>query len=287
MKFFTRISGIDITRKNKHTNKKSTRKKDLSKAVGRNREIPYLFTGAVLVVLLFIFLSVRTCKEHTQDITTSEKQHILQQKAPVSAETASAETASAKESPMPKTISARLELESIDNIDVLKVIPLESRDKNSAIKYTYKWTKNGKPFGENTDSVSGFKKGDKIEAMITPFDGDNYGQTMILSTVIMKTTPKIIENREISFDGNMLSHTVMAVDPDGGKLSYSLIEAPGGMTIDKTDGKINWPVEPDEFGQFIVKVRVSNDQGGEAVYQLKINLDKAKDRSEKEAAISP
>ena len=275
MKFFTPINKKD----NKQADKKGVKKKRISEAVKRNKEIPYLLTGAVVVAFMFIFLSI-TAYRHVQ-VVRQEKQQIAQQKASGSMIT------QGKENLMPEMIKARLQLESINNADVLKVIPEGSEKKDSTITYTYEWMKNDKPFGGNTNSISGFNKGDRVEVIITPFDGKIYGQPKILSTEIMKTTPRIIENKEITFDGNMLSHKVKAIDPDGGKLSYSLIEAPKDMTIDKTNGAINWQVKPDEFGVFSIRVKISNDQGGESVYQLNINLNKAEGELKKDAAILP
>ncbi|MCX5809628.1 MAG: hypothetical protein NTX36_09710 [Proteobacteria bacterium] len=264
---------------NKQVNKKGVKKKRISEAVKRNKEIPFLLTGAIVIIFLFIYISVNAYRQHQG--VKSEEQQIAQQKASGSAIT------QGKENLMPETVKARLQLESINNTDVLKVIPEGSEKKDSAITYTYKWIKNDEPVGGNTDSISGFKKGDKIEVKITPFDGKKYGQPRTLSTEIMKTTPKIIENKEIIFDGNVLSHKVKAIDPDNGTLSYSLIEAPKDMTIDKTNGMINWQVKPDEFGVFNIRVKISNDQGGETVYQLNINLNKAEGEPKKDATILP
>lgn len=265
---------------NKKVDKKGVKKKRVSEAVKRNKEIPFLLIGAVVIVLLFIFLSIKACR-HTRDITPEKQQAAAQQKVSDSTIT------QGKENLMPETIKARLQLESINNMDVLKVIPEGSEKEGSAITYTYEWMKNNEPFEGNTNSISGFKKGDKIEVKITPFDGKKYGQPRTLSTEIMKTTPKIIENKEIKFDGNVLSHKVKAIDPDNGTLSYSLIEAPKDMTIDKTNGMINWQVKPDEFGVFNIKVKISNAQGGETVYQLNINLNKAEGEPKKDATILP
>jgi hypothetical protein len=228
-------------------------------------------------MLLLIFLSIKACR-HTQGVAPAI-QHIMQRilSKPIVEDKVDRR--------MPEMINARLQLESINNTDVLKVIPEGSEKKDSAITYTYGWMKNDEPFGGNTNSISGFKKGDRIEVTITPFDGKNYGEPRILSTEIMKTTPKIIENKEITFDGNVLSYKVQATDPDNGTLSYSLIEAPKGMTIDKMNGTINWQPKPDEFGVFNVGVKVSNDHGGEIVYQLNINLNKTENEPKKDATI--
>lgn len=53
-------------------------------------------------------------------------------------------------------------------------------------------------------------------------------------------------------------YAVLASDPDGDLLAYSLTEAPAGMSIDATTGRIVW--SPDQPGTYPVRVRVSDGQ---------------------------
>jgi hypothetical protein len=175
---------------------------------------------------------------------------------------------------LPTIGKAKLQLESVDNIDKLKVIIEGKGGDKEDIKYNYEWFKNNEPVGINTDSISGFKKGDKIDVKITPFEDKDYGQPKILSIEITKTTPKIIESKEISFDGNLLSYQVKAVDPDGGSLTYSLIDAPKGMSINNDTGMIYWQVKAEDYGKYNIKVKISNSNGAEILYPLNIDIGK-------------
>ncbi len=178
------------------------------------------------------------------------------------------------ENPLPIIKKAKLQLESIDNIDKVKVI-IEGKDEDkSGIKYNYEWFKNNEPFGGNVDSISGFKKGDKIDVKVTSFYEKQFGQPVLLSIEIARVTPKIIENKEISFDGKLLSYQVKAVNPEGGALKYSLIDPPKGMTINNETGMINWPVKEEDYGKREIKVRISSSDGAEVVYPLSIDLNK-------------
>ena len=48
--------------------------------------------------------------------------------------------------------------------------------------------------------------------------------------------PKIVENKLISYEGDLLIYQVKAIDPDGGTLTYSLKDAPKDMVIDSQTG---------------------------------------------------
>lgn len=171
---------------------------------------------------------------------------------------------------VPAITKAKLHVE----YDRIKVLIEEDQNDKKTIKYKYEWIRNGKPMGVDGDSITAFQKGDKIAVRVTPFDHEKGGQSVLLSMNIAQAPPRVIENKTVSFDGNVLSHQVKAVDPDGGKVSYALIDAPKNMTIDSSTGLINWHVQPSEHGRFNVSVLVKNDNGAEVLYPLRIDIDK-------------
>ena len=169
---------------------------------------------------------------------------------------------------LPQATRARLILESRSDADVVKVV-VEGSEK---VAYNYEWTKNGLPSGTG-DSISGFKRGDRLSVKITPYNGKDYGQSISLATEIKNTVPKVIENNEIKFDGKLLTYQVKAYDPDQDVLSYSLVEAPENMIIDKSSGVIKWEIKKEDTGKRSVKVKISDGNGGEVIYVLDIDID--------------
>lgn len=55
-----------------------------------------------------------------------------------------------------------------------------------------------------------------------------------------------------------------ATDPDGNSLTYSLVVAPDGMTIDAATGLVTWPVSETALGAHPVRLRGSDGHGGTA-----------------------
>jgi len=249
--------------------KKSIKRGESEKRFVADRKIVYWLLLAIFVILLIIYFGYTKSKP------------VLGKK--VSIGTGEAETASqAGEGSMvdkakgypPALAKAKLQLETINNVDTLKVVT-EGKDKDSKpITYEYEWTKNSEPAG-SVDSISGFKRGDKLAVKITPFDGEAYGPPRVLTTEIKNVPPRIIEHQETTFDGKILSYQVKATDPDGDPITYSLVDPPKGMTIDSASGMIKWPVdETVSAGTYGVKVKVSDGQGGENLYTININLGK-------------
>ena len=173
----------------------------------------------------------------------------------------------------PPTIDkARLQLESLNNRDIIKVVAGGTDKDNDAVTFEYEWFRNGEPAG-NGDTLSEFRRGDKIVAKVTPFDGKDYGTPKSLSLEINNSTPRITGYKEIKFDGNNYAGQIIASDPDGDTLVYSLKSAPSGMTVDPSKGLIKWNVPPDFSGEAPFEVSVSDGHGGEVSQDLVMKVE--------------
>ncbi len=145
-------------------------------------------------------------------------------------------------------------------------------DGGDSVSFVYEWTKNGEPAGKGPKIETPVKRGDKISVKVTPFDGGNYGGSVVLNRDIQNLPPMITENNEFTFDGKIYTYQVKATDPDGDALRYSLEVSPNGMTIDQSTGLIKWPVPPDFKGEIGAIAVVDDGHGGIARYNLKITI---------------
>lgn len=63
---------------------------------------------------------------------------------------------------------------------------------------------------------------------------------------------------------------VEAVDPDGSRLTYSLLTAPAGMTINNTTGDLAWVVQASQMGSHQVSIQASDGRGGTAFQRFTV-----------------
>jgi len=175
-----------------------------------------------------------------------------------------------KNSP-PGIISVKLLPESFRPGDTLSVDAATNDPDNDDVTLIYEWTLNSEPAGNTKQIGSPVKKGDKVSIKITPFDGEIYGRPVLLNIKMQNLPPVIIEDKKLSFDGKVCTYQVKASDADNDPLTYSLKEAPPGMTIDQT-GLIKWNVPPDFKGKAPCIVSVTDGQGGEAIYNFTIEI---------------
>lgn len=139
------------------------------------------------------------------------------------------------------------------------------------ISYEYKWTINNEPAG-NKSIIDGYvKRGDKITLTITPSDGEDKGRAIFLQREIGNMPPKISDNKKFNFDGKIFSYQVIASDPDGDRLNYSLKTAAKGMTINSS-GLIRWDVPPDFKDKVSFTISVSDGHGGETLQSFNLQI---------------
>lgn len=156
--------------------------------------------------------------------------------------------------------------------DTLYVDVVGSDIDGDEVTILYEWTKNGEPAGTEKQIGVPIKRGDKISIKITPFDGETYGQPVVLRREIGNMPPVIIEDKAFIFNGKRFLYQVKASDPDNDPLTYSLKTAPPGMTIEKTTGLIKWEVPQDFKGKVSVTVIVNDGHSGEAVQSFAFEI---------------
>ena len=137
---------------------------------------------------------------------------------------------------------------------------------------TYEWSKNGGPAGNGKYLNVPLKRGDKIKLRITPFDGEAYGRPVLLEREISNFPPVVINDNKFNFDQKVFTYQVLASDPDGDRLTYSLKSGPPGMTIDAATGFIKWNVPLDFKGPVSASVLVDDGHGGATSYDLNVTI---------------
>ncbi len=170
---------------------------------------------------------------------------------------------------------AEFKWDTTDGKDVLRVIieKIEGKEPEN-IRYQYEWSINKKPAGGNSDSLNGFKRGDAVAVKVTPYDGERPGSFKLLSIVIGNTAPIVSEIKQLKNDGTSLSYQIIARDPDGDTLSYSLVDPPAGMVIDNATGIIDWQLKDGDVGTRNIKVKVMDGKGGEAMWSIDATIEK-------------
>lgn len=173
---------------------------------------------------------------------------------------------------------ARVELNTPSEVVALRLVPrlvtpgtpvkVEARGEDregDRVTFFYQWYRNDEPVdGATTDTLdtTGFKKGDIVWAVVTPYDGWVKGVPISSPRlVIANSPPEITSFPPVEADSGVYVYQVEARDPDGDPLTFSVEGAPEGMTIDPETGLLRWPFEG-ETGTYSLRIIVSD---GDAV----------------------
>ena len=170
--------------------------------------------------------------------------------APFACEERKHSALSSKSNSPPVIISVTILPEKAYKGTELTLVAQGSDPDNDPITYKYQWIKNGEEMaGENKGALGGdrFRKGDSIQARVTPLDGKSQGAPLLSASVkILDSAPVIQEVRiepKMPFAGDSLKAQVTASDADGDFVYYTFEWAKDGKAI------------PDEKGQVLERGR--------------------------------
>jgi hypothetical protein len=136
-----------------------------------------------------------------------------------------------------------------------------------AIRWNFRWRIDGKVVQEGENPalrLSTAKRGDEVYCEAVPNDGEATGPTLATQIVTVRNSPPIIRSTPPSGagPGGVFSYRVMADDPDGDPLVFTMTEGPKGASFD--EGTFRWTPTPEFRGTAPVVLRLSDGAGGEA-----------------------
>jgi hypothetical protein len=176
----------------------------------------------------------------------------------------------------PRVIDTSIEMFRDGNDAYLVVLPKVVDADEDYVSLGYIWIVNGEVNESYTDNrlpATAFHQGDAVEIQIVL--EDPFGKAPVYQTRkfnVPGVEPFITSRPPLAFETMEYRYQIDATDPDGGALSFSLAEAPDGMTIDTETGAIIWPLETVEPGVYQVKIVVADPEGNIANQDFTLRL---------------
>jgi hypothetical protein len=128
------------------------------------------------------------------------------------------------------------------------------------------------PGDGETLSLTGVKKGSWVHAAATPNDGFADGVWKFSSRHQVVNAPPVVKSTAPTTvpPSRVLTHTVVAEDPDGDPLTYTLVKGPEGMAL--SGSTLTWKVSDRDLDRTAeVVVRISDDDGASTVLTMVLN----------------
>ncbi len=144
------------------------------------------------------------------------------------------------------------------------------------VGYLYRWWRNGELVSghdENGLDTAGFARGDVVVVGVTPKDRFGTGREVRSAPVSLTNNPPTILSAPAPLvDRTHYEYLVVAKDPEGDPLAYTLPTAPSGMKIDPATGRIEWLVPAGLTGIHQVRVTVEDSLSGRAFQEFSLTL---------------
>jgi hypothetical protein len=142
------------------------------------------------------------------------------------------------------------------------------------VSFVYQWIVNGEPVvgqDEQFLATSHFRRGDRVQITVTPFDGEEFGMPLRSAPVVVgNSPPEIVSNPPAQMADSTFRYAVRTVDVDGDPVKFSLEgETPSGLEIDPATGLIQWkPVMDGGEVAYVFRVVAEDPEGAKSVQQI-------------------
>jgi hypothetical protein len=146
-----------------------------------------------------------------------------------------------------------------------------------SLKYEFKWYVNDLPVAGESESLvlTGVKKGSWIHVSVTPNDGFADGAWKESPRYQVINAPPVVRSQPPTTipPSRILTHAIVAEDPDGDPLTYTLVSGPEGCAL--SGATLTWQVADADLGRTAkVVIRISDDDGASTIFSMLLNPQK-------------
>lgn len=144
------------------------------------------------------------------------------------------------------------------------------------IDLTYRWLQENKVIKEGEEPsllTKGLNPRMPVVVEVLPRDSEATGKPLRSAPLLLSNhPPQIVSTPPAPPGAGGYEYHVKAVDEDGDPISFQLEQAPVGMTIDETTGRLIWAVSADQVGAVHVKVLAKDGQGSSAYQEFDLTF---------------
>ena len=162
--------------------------------------------------------------------------------------------------------------------EVITAAPMASDPDNDVLRYSYRWTVNGRARGrERSLDTTGLQRGDQVQVAVVAHDGTRDSREERSPVLMLGNSPPVITRLPTSrSEDGTFQYTFSARDPDGDRnLRFFLEKAPAGVRMDAITGVLTWTPMATQAGVHEIEVGVQ-DAAGEGttfVFELSVQAD--------------
>lgn len=175
---------------------------------------------------------------------------------------------------LPAVVDVRIEpLSPITGSEVRAVVQAQDPD-GDPLMFKYQWYVDNLvvPGGGDSMILKGVKKGSLVHVAVTPNDGFADGAWKYSPRYRVLNALPVVKNPPPTTvpPSRILIHSIVAEDPDGDPLTYTLVKGPEGMAL--SGATLTWEVSDRDLDKPAeVVIRISDDDGASTVLTMILN----------------
>lgn len=176
---------------------------------------------------------------------------------------------------LPDVTDVRLEPKAPTAGSTVRAIVRGKDADGDSLKYRYKWFVNDLQVPGESESLvlQGVKKGAWVHVSVTPNDGLADGAWMDSARYQVVNALPVVKSvlpKELP-PGRRFTYRIVAEDPDGDPLTYTLREAPPGMIL--RGDTLEWQVSEASIGVNVeAVVAIADNDGGQTVQNISMTI---------------
>jgi hypothetical protein len=178
---------------------------------------------------------------------------------------------------LPGVTDVRIEPRAPTSGSTIRAIVQGQDADQDVLKYQYKWYVNDLPAAGEGESLvlKGVKKGSWVYVSATPNDGYADGAWKESPRHQVVNGPPVVRNQSPATipPSRTLTHAIVAEDPDGDPLTYTLVSGPVGCVL--SGATLTWKLSDSDLGRTAnIVIRISDDDGASTVLTMTLNPQK-------------
>jgi len=172
----------------------------------------------------------------------------------------------------PELRDVHLQISTTAQGDTLAITAAPSDADEDKVTLQYSWTVNNLPAGNGETLTRALKRNDVVRVEVIAYDGQSYGEKIVLTQTIANHLPVFVEHQDFTFSGGIISYRARALDADGDQIAFSLDSPTAGMSIDRVSGTLVWKVPDDFRGDQTATVVAQDGNLGTAQYTVTFTI---------------
>jgi len=179
---------------------------------------------------------------------------------------------------IPEIDDVRIEPEAPITGSTVRAIVRGRDPDGDPLTFRYRWYVNDAAVpSEEGDSfpLKGVRKGSWVHVAVTPNDGATDGGLKYSADYQVVNAPPVVKSSAPTTipPSRLLTHPIVAEDPDGDPITCSLVSGPEGCTLSGTT--LKWQVADSDLGRTsTIVIRISDNDGASTVLTMILNPQK-------------